>query len=78
MVLVLLLEESVRAGALPHLLLDFLRKVVLLLLGFLQMVVLLHLVEGLRDRVLWLNVMLRRLGPSRGRLWGRWAQIEGL
>ena len=72
MVLVLLLEEGVHAGVLLCLLLppDFLRKVVLLLLGLLRKVGLLCLVEDLPDLVLWLNVLLRHQGPLRGRLWG--------
>ena len=53
MVLVLLLGEVVHAGVLLCLLLlDFLQKVVLLLLGLHQMVALLYLVEGLRSLVL--------------------------
>ena len=74
MVLVPPLREGVRVGVLPRLplLLDFLRRVVLLLLGLLRRVGLLCLVEGLLDRALLLNVLPRRQGPLHDRLWGQW------
>ena len=80
MVLVLLLEEDVRVGVLPRLLLllDSLRRVVLLLLGLLQRGGLLCLVEGLLNQVLSLDVSLHRQDPLRDRLWGQWARIEVL
>ena len=80
MVLVLLLGEGVRVGVLPRLLLllGFLRRVVLLLLGRLRRGGLLCSVEDLPDRVLLLNVLLRRQDPLYDRSWGQWVQIEGL
>ena len=80
MVLVLPLGEGVRVGVLPRLLLllDFLRRVVLLLLGLLRKVGLLCLVEGLPDRALLLNVWLHRQDPLHDQLWGQWVRIEGL
>ena len=80
MALVLPLGEGVRVGVLPRLLLllDFLQRVVLLLLGHPRRVGLLCLVEGLLGRALLLNVLLRRQDPLHDRLWGQWVQIEGL
>ena len=80
MVLVLPLGEGVRVGVLPRLplCLDFLRRVVLLLLDFLRRVDLLCLVEGLLNRVLLLDVLLRRQDPLHDRLWGQWVRTEEL
>ena len=80
MVLVLPLGEGVRVGVLPRLLLllDFLQRVVLLLPGLLRRVNFLCLVEGLLDRVLWLDVLLRRQDPLYDQLWGQWVRIKGL
>ena len=79
MVLVILLEEDVHAGVLLRLLLpqDFLRKVVLLLLGLLRKVGLLRSVEDLHNLVLWLDVLLRCQDPLCDQLWGRWVRIKG-
>ena len=76
MVLVLPLGEGVRAGV-RLLLPDFLRRVALLLLGLLRRVGLLCLEEGLLNRALLLDVLLRRQDPLHDRLWGQWVQIEG-
>ena len=80
MVLVLPRGEGVRVGVLPCLLLrlDFLRRVVLLLLGLLRRVGLLCLVEGLLNQALSLDVLLRRQDPLHDRLWGQWVRNEGL
>ena len=80
MVLALLLGEGVRVGVLLRLplLLGFLQRGVLPLLGHLQKVGFLCLVEGLLGRALLLNVLLRRQDPLHDRLWGQWVQIEGL
>ena len=80
MVLVLLLGEGVRVGVLLCLLLplDFLRRVVLLLLGHPRRVNFLCLVGGLLDLALLLDVLLRRQDPLRDQLWGQWVQIKGL
>ena len=63
MVLVLPLEEDVHVGVLLHplLLLDFLRRGVLLPLVHFRRVGLLCLVEGLLDRALSLDVLPRLL-----------------